>query len=620
MFMPGPYGPTTFDSPNPLDVEVAILEIIDNSIDAGATNIHLLIERDQITTDSLAVRVYDNGTKVNEREWTQQDIEDAFNIEIDPNDPEIERDPESIGKFHVGMKIAPLTKFNYISMFTMSGDNLLQMHGMYPEYRKIRETPELIYGGELNPIQDTPDHIDTNQISNYFTENGMNTCVVMTSPRVKLLPSTTETDFSRLRYFRLHMRSYLGLVYQKHLEDDAVSIRVSGIAEADDGPNVIALDPFWSNFTPENIIAHRDTEFEQGNLEEGEFDQLTNLARFGTMKTPRMPIEVNGHTIYVEGFIVPHRTSRTALLNYWEDGNFDDNHTIVKNKFKVANSGSEKLAGTNLSGFFFYRGKRCINFGGDLHNNQGFYDLISPQNSHWVWRLRIKVEYPEDVLDDRFQLHPNKKGYIAIDQGVWDQIKLTLSVHLGGQQYARPFNQARAFVLWNDSDNQFEKTGQSTQFSYSACANCNLKIHEAEDICPAVNCPQCGNSGIGCSTLICRHVCTFCNREECPGEAECELNCEFCDEVIMHEDVSECVNHCRICQSFDCNCQDEEAPDEEPEETEHENNPESSTIEIHHEDEEVELLLVKQNKQENIDCINDALLFLEISIDELSSD
>ena len=88
----------------------------------------------------------------------------------------------------------------------------------------------------------------------------------------------------------------------------------------------------------------------------------------------------------------------------------------------------------------------------------------------------------------------------------------------------------------------------------------------------------------------------------------------------MHEDDSECVNYCRTCQSFDCNCQDEEAPDEEPEEPEHENNPESSTIEIHHEDEEVELLLVKQNKQENINYINDALLFLEISLDELSSD
>ena len=135
-------------------------------------------------------------------------------------------------------------------------------------------------------------------------------------------------------------------------------------------------------------------------------------------------------------------------MEYWEDGNYDDDQTIVKNSFKISNSGSEKLAGTNLSGFFFYRGKRCINFGGDLENNQGFYDLISPQQKNWVYRLRVKIEYSERVLDDKFELHPNKKGYIEIDDEIWNQIKLALSMHIGGNQFARPFSQSRAFVLW----------------------------------------------------------------------------------------------------------------------------------------------------------------------------
>ena len=65
--MPGPYGHTTFNSPNPLAIEVAILEIIDNSIDAGATRIDLEIQRDAVKNDSLEVRVYDNGTKVEKK-------------------------------------------------------------------------------------------------------------------------------------------------------------------------------------------------------------------------------------------------------------------------------------------------------------------------------------------------------------------------------------------------------------------------------------------------------------------------------------------------------------------------------------------------------------------------
>lgn len=617
--MPGPYGHTTFNSPNPLAIEVAILEIIDNSIDAGATRIDLKIQRDAVKNDSLEIRVYDNGTKVEERNWTEEDIRAAFEIEIDPHDPEVERDPESIGKFHVGMKIAPLTKFNFISMFTMSGETLLQMHGIFPENDMVRNQPSLIYGGEANPTPETPNHIEVERILNYFNANEMNTCVMMSSPRVPLLPSTTDTDYSCLSKFRLHMKNYLGLVYQKHLEEEAVSITVNGISQANGGPEVIALDPFWTNFTPEKILAHRDQMNREERLEEGEFDQLTNLSRFGTLKTPRIPIEIYDQTIYVEGFLIPHRTVRHVFLEYWEDGNYDDDQTIVKNSFKISNSGSEKLAGTNLSGFFFYRGKRCINFGGDLENNQGFYDLISPQQKNWVYRLRVKIEYSERVLDHKFELHPNKKGYIDIDDEIWNQIKLALSVHIGGNQFARPFSQPRAFVLWEGTDNQFCKTEPDADlFSYQRCRNCTLKIHERiDDICPLAECPQCNTAGIGCSAIQCNYVCTFCNNEECPGEAECELNCEFCNETIMHADISECVNYCDICEGFDCNCNDEEVPEPEDEPPEPEGEPRESEINIYPNEHELELLLVKQNKDQNIELLNEALDYLEISPDEL---
>ena len=150
------------------------------------------------------------------------------------------------------------------------------------------------------------------------------------------------------------------------------------------------------------------------------------------------------------------------LHRYWPDGRYNEEHTIVEDSFKVNNSGSEKLASTNMGGFFFYRGKRCINFGGDLSNNQGFFDLINPQNSNWCWRLRIKIEYDEN-LDHLLKLHPNKKGYISIDESVWEGIKEALSTHVGGEVFARPFNQRRAFVLWNDNNNQFNFTNASNQ-------------------------------------------------------------------------------------------------------------------------------------------------------------
>ena len=193
--MPGPYGPTTFDSPNPMDIEIPIVEIIDNSIDAGANKILVEVKPDLVVTDSFSINVYDNGTKVVEDNWTQENIDKAFEIEIDPNNPELIRSQDSIGKFHVGMKIAPLTKYYYISMFTKNRGRLLEKHGMYPSENKIREDPELLYGGQNNPFNRAPQHIDKNQMEEFLTEKKMNTCVMMSHPRVKILP-TTDSDIS----------------------------------------------------------------------------------------------------------------------------------------------------------------------------------------------------------------------------------------------------------------------------------------------------------------------------------------------------------------------------------------------------------------------------------------
>jgi len=627
--MPGPYGPTTFDSPHPLDIEITIMEVIDNSIDAGASDIHVDIKQDSVVAESFQVRVYDNGSKIFEENWTQENIDSAFNIEIDPNDPEILRDEEAIGKFHVGMKIAPLSKFNFVSMFTLSQGNLLQKHGMYPEYTKIRINPNLIYGGTENPFNEVPEHINVEQIQTYFNNNNMNTCVMMSHPRMDIL-TNINSDISCLREFRKHIKKYLGVVYQKYLEDGDFEIKVIGIQERDGGGNVIPLDPFWSNYTPEKITQFKDT-----LVVDSEIAEVANLARFGTLKTRRIPIEIDNQEIVVEGFIVPHRTSRQAFNRYWEDGKYGEEHTKVEDSFKVNNSGSEKLASTNMGGFFFYRGKRCINFGGDLSNNQGFFDLINPQNSNWCWRLRIKIEYDEN-LDHLLKLHPNKKGYISIDESVWQGIKEALSTHVGGESFARPFNQQRAFVLWNDNDNQFNFTNASNQrrprepanFSYDACINCGYEIHEDNDLCPLVECAQCGNAGEGCSILECNHVCTFCEIEDCPGERECDLNCLYCDEIVYHNNDEECENYCNLCGSFECTCPEEDDGDGDGNgngngdgdgdgDGNEEQNWAPSSMRYHEEEEEITLMLNKNDRERNIQFLTESLELLEINNDEL---
>jgi len=617
--MPGPYGPATFDYPHPLDIEIGITEVVDNSIDARANRIHIAINRDQIRNGQFEIRVYDNGTKVSDENWTQENIDKAFEIEIDPNDPAIIRDGEAIGKFHVGMKIATLSKYNFVSMFTRNRQNLLQKHGMYPEEEKMRENPNLIYGGLDNPFNSTPHHIDVEEIEGYFNNHSMNTCVLMSHPRMKIL-TITGTDMSCIVAFRKHVKRYLGIVYQKYLEDGDFELTVLDLPRNEG--IVEPLDPFWSNFTPTKINEYKDT------LEnENQIAEIENLSRFGTLKTRNIPVEIQGVTLRIEGFIIPHEQGRNAFGRYWDDGRYDDQHTKTMNKFKVTNSGSENLSSTNMGGFFFYRGKRCINFGGDLSINQGFYSLISPQQNHWCWRLRIKIEY-DNNLDHLLKLHPNKKGYLDIDEEkIWGVIKQELTTNAGGEGYVRPFNQNRSFLSWDDKNNQFDFTNSQNltvgrnpppNFKYSRCTNCTHEVHDSNDLCPLDECTECGFSGEGCSIGECKHICTFCEIEECAGEAQCHLNCQYCDLTIRHDNIEECENYCNTCQSFDCvGHVEEEDEDEETEDEEEIQNWQPSTFTVYAMDEEVQLLLNKNDSERNIQLLKQALEYLEIDANDL---
>jgi hypothetical protein len=622
--MPGPYGPATFDYPHPLDIEIGITEVVDNSIDAKATRIHIGIAQDRICETQFEIRVYDNGTRVSEENWTQENIDKAFVIEVDPNAPEMDRDDDAIGKFHVGMKIATLSKYNFVSMFTMVGENLLQKHGMYPDEDKLSDDPRLIYGGLNNPFNNTPQHIDVEEIETYFENNTMHTCVLMSHPRMKVL-TTSDTDYSCIVAFRKHLKNYLGIVYQKYLEDEDFELTILDMPR--DESQVIPLDPFWSKYTPSELNRFNET------LEDpDEQKEVENLARFGTLKTRNIPVEIDGSTLNVEGFIIPHETSRNAFGRYWPEDRYEDQHTKSLKKFKVANSGSENLAGTNMGGFYFYRGKRCINFGGDLSNNQGFYELITPQQNVWVGRLRVKIEYNRG-LDHLLKLHPNKKGYLSIDDEIWNAIKDSLSSHVGGGDYVRPFNQRRSFVGWDDKNNQFHYTnGQNLtrgarpppNFKYSKCENCGLEVHDSEDLCPLVNCPECGNAGEGCSLIQCNHTCSFCGLDECEGEEHCHLNCQHCDLTIHHENDEECENYCDICRSFECTCIDEDDGDGEGDgegEGEGEGDGEQtwapSSMRYFEGQEEIQLMLNKNDRERNIQLLSESLEILEIDSNEL---
>ncbi|MBO64622.1 MAG: hypothetical protein CMA94_07665 [Euryarchaeota archaeon] len=534
------YGPSTFDTPE-IALEDIICEIIDNSIAANADHIHIQIGNDSNLEDgepSLNFDVFDNGTKVREKPWTEADIQKAFEIEFDPNNPP-ERAEGETGKFHVGMKIATLSKFDTVSMITtLEDDDFLEYHGTYPSLERTKEDINNRYGLENNPSSTPPSTVNTVEMVSIMKENNMSTWVGGRSPRVALLFGGKENDREYKANYLKHLRTYLGIIYQLYLEDNDFKLTLGNW-----NSKIAPVDPFWEGFTTENLRLHASS-----LSDETERKVVNNLARFGTLAQKENSFTIEGFDMSVQGFIVPQGDGKKNTAKKAMKSQFP--RLRVKSGDSAAfmggetDAGSPSLKSSNTGGFYIYRGKRCINFGGNPKNNHGFYTLKNPITSSWATRLRIRVKYDEN-LDHKMILHPNKHSFRHISKDIWVEIKNELSKTIGGETFrASPYDVSRPFCTWSGTS-QFSKMlakeGKKTIWSHADCERCDLLIHEQSEYCDLDACEVCGElANINqCTRKVCRTECIHCAAvgehpsNQCP---EIEWEDEEEDEEIPDED------------------------------------------------------------------------------------
>jgi hypothetical protein len=618
--MAGPFGPTTFDIPV-LTIEAIICEVIDNSIAAGAKHIHLSIEDDfqKNGSDSFNFSVFDNGTKIRKSNWTQTDIEEAFEIEYDPANPP-ERQDDEIGLFHIGMKVSTISKFNHVSMITLNSEEThLELHGTYPHRDMIASDKELFFGAEQNPSISPPDGFDTGEMVDILRARNMSTFVGVTKPRRALIQGVADkTERQHVVQLKKHLRTYLGIAYQLYLEDEDF-ILTMGTRNVNWDQKIHPVDPFWQEFTAAKLLEHADT------LGENDKKIVKNLARFGTFSQNPDTIEVGESKISIQGFIIPHgdkyKSSQKALLAQFPKAKVDNNSktTAFTGVGDSSGSGSDRLKSFNTGGFFFYRGKRCINFGGDGLNNHGFYKLKNPINASWATRFKAKISYTKD-LDHLLELHPNKDGYNDIDEEIWTHIKSSLSKSLGNSNYAPPYNVERSFCLFSGGNSQFHHM-QSDYFSYRLCDVCTLRIHAKNDICGNDVCENCNESPsvYGCFKDDCKFTCEYCSETGIhpPGKCE-EIQCDECEG--FHEgDICPCA----ICGVIDCGLHDEDDDEDDDEGGDEEGGEEEEEeiripeFQIDPDDGEVLVILYPEANHLNIEVLKTAIEHLGIDFNEL---
>ena len=617
--MAGPFGPTTFDIPI-LTIEAIICEVIDNSIAAGSKHIHLSIEDDfqKNGADSFNFSVFDNGTKIRESNWTQTDIEAAFEIEYDPANPP-ERQEDEIGLFHIGMKVSTISKFKHVSMITLnSEDTHLELHGTYPHKKLTKKDIEYEFGAELNPSITPPDGFDTEGIVDILRAKKMSTFVGVTKPRRALIQGVSDkTERQYVVQLKKHLRIYLGITYQLYLEDGDF-ILTMGTRNVGWDQKIYGVDPFWQEFTATKLLEHADT------LGENDKTIVKNLARFGTFSQNPDTIDVEGTKITIQGFIIPHsKSSQKALLKQFPKAKVDNDSktTAFTGVGEASSSGSDRLKSFNTGGFYFYRGKRCINFGGNGLNTHGFYGLKNPINSSWATRFKAKISYTKD-LDHLLELHPNKDGYNDIDEGIWTIIKSSLSKSLGNSIYAPPYNVERSFCLFSGGGSQFHHM-DSDYFDYRICDVCTLCIHDKNDICGNDVCENCDESPSvnGCFKDDCQFTCEYCSETGVhpPGKCE-EIQCDECEG--FHEgDICPCAT----CGVIDCGLhneddeEDDEGDDEgdDDEDDEEEEEIRIPEFQIDPDDGEVVVVLYPEASRLNIEVLKSAIEHLGIDFNDL---
>ena len=533
-----------------LKLERIIAEIVDNSLDADAKKIKVDffgIDKDE---SDVGFSVMDNGNGFD----SIDDLFDSWEIERKSKT----RSDEEVGKYHVGMKLAPLTKYKTIYLITIIDDeawitkafNAAKTGKSFDMDSKTHENPTK--PEKYKPSDKSIPSYVHKQIKGFGKPKKCEwkTCFIAVDKWRDILDDGSEaySDIIENNYFQKHMVQFLGMTYQLYIESD----KKLNISVGDTIVN--AIDPFWINYTP--------SEFKKGlktlnnklkkskNAEEKakikkviEFNKA--MSKFGTFagKTLKSSI-IDG--LEITPYVIPQQTARGMIYKIAPNGWGGD--SIKPFTGSVQNAPSELFASDEACGFFFYRGKRLITFG-------NFYKLNIKANDGN--QIRILVKFPSSAEPDSFEVAPNKQRMDYISKEAWEEIFDGFGMTSGSEEWAEPFNQKAPFFLPKDKAKDLPKKKIKTGnvFKHNKAAHYpNILVRNSEDWIKYIKCYKPDKGGCGllheAADLCPKAPCPICtkNNKGCVPGVSCTFKCPHCSEVGDHIKTA-CPNYCPICKS-----------------------------------------------------------------------
>jgi len=623
-----------------ITLETIIAEIVDNSLDAKAKKIEIEFFEYKSSGQSqdIGFAVFDDGKGF-------ADIEGLFDsFEIEEKTGKKERAADDIGKYHIGLKIAPLTMFKELHVLSKVDDEILFSSAFNPnksgldydmdQTPRVNPTYPSMYHPKLSQLNP-----EIHQVISKFikTHSAWKTCVIGCH-RIKNILDDGNKPIDLLvtgSSGPKHFAQFLGMTYQKYLEDaEPPMIQITNCRK--DSPYKIhPIDPFWKDFTPskfrekqiqfEHALSKASDDEEELEIQT-QIDFCKSMARYGTYKGyTHVSSKIDG--IKVTPYVIPVGEARTIIAKNTIEGIRWNNSTTTRPMHRaVTNASSELLASNRVTGFFFYRGKRLINFG-------KFYELNVKDND--ANSIRIEVEYPKELDDTHFEVSPNKERIDNFSEETWADIIRALKQSEGGPEYAAPFNVERPFfidtiIARKEPTKKKRKPNPEAHFpnilvrsgeggaKYKKCSACGF-LHNPDDndeICLKFVCAKCSEKNHGCTPTTCHYTCSVCTAKgECkPGN--CVNVCKFCK--LIHEEESckkicpggcgkpapDCIctpkEVCDGCNKDKCECFEGES-----------GMPLAKGP-------KVKLTLYRKNKEKNVELLKSALERLDIQPDELA--
>lgn len=449
-----PYAPMLIESTRAIgySLEAAISDIIDNSISAGAVNIHV----QYWSSSSPYIAILDDGCGMTEKALTEA-------MRYGCADPTILRDAQDMGRYGLGMKTASLSQCRCLTVISKRD-------------------------GEINARRWDLDYI---RMTGEWSLNALNTeeirCLPMTEKLESLKNGTLviwqnldkifagEIDIDSAMADKMHaVNKHLSLVFHRFLQGGDVATKVSLLMNGD---TVIGFDPFFTTKSRQAM--------DEEKVEIPQYGSSVLVKPFilpHPSKMTKSELEMYGGTEglrRLQGFYI-YRNKRLLIWGTWfRMTKMDEFSKLARVRIDIPNSLDElwtldvkkstaippEIVKTRLKqilGKIVENSKRTYTFRGKRETRDGI---------HHIWNV---LETREGV---RYELNSNHPVFEKLSEIIDDNAKRLLDEYMHAIASNFPINRLHndifneKKIVKDSASTEFENVREQLEFFLKAAEN-----------------------------------------------------------------------------------------------------------------------------------------------------